>query len=74
MNRHKDGVKIGTLIKACWQHFQSQKTDDDPIMQATNWVVQIADPAIHQVKHHQQSLSLTFDGSLHFKFTGMIDE
>lgn len=66
MNRRNDESKIGTLIQTCRQHFQFQATGGDPITQATNWVVQIADPAIRRVKHHQQVLAGPIASSMQY--------
>jgi hypothetical protein len=49
-----------------WQHLRSQATGDDPIVQATNRVVQIADPVIRQAKSYRQVLADPIAGSMEY--------
>ena len=56
MNQDNKAMGKGSWIQQLWQTLQPKKGDHDPIVAATDRVVQIADPVIRQAKRYRQVL------------------
>lgn len=66
MNGHNGGSRIGAWIGSVWQRLQPKERGDDPVVAATDRVVQIADPVIRQAKRYRQVLSDPVAGSMRY--------
>jgi len=65
MNEQNDRSRIGAWIGSVWQRLQPQAADD-PLVQVTDRVVQIADPVIRQAKRYRQVLAEPIAGSMKY--------
>lgn len=65
MNGNNGGSRIGAWIGSVWKRLQPQAADD-PVVQATDRVVQIADPVIRQAKRYRQVLAEPIAGSMQY--------
>ena len=66
MNGHNGGSRIGAWIDFVWQRLQPHGTGDDPVVAATDRVVQIADPVIRQAKRYRQVLADPVSGAMRY--------
>ena len=66
MNEQNDQSSFGAWIGQVWQRLQPRATGHDPIVQATDLVVQIADPVIRQAKRYRQVLADPIAGSMRY--------
>lgn len=66
MNEQNDQSRIGSWIGNFWRHLQPQAREEDPLSQATDRVVQIADPVIRQAKRYRQVLADPIAGSMRY--------
>lgn len=66
MNEQNDRSRIGAWIGSVWQRLQPQAPADDPLVQVTDRVVQIADPVIRQAKRYRQVLAEPIAGSMRY--------
>lgn len=66
MNGHNGGSRIGAWIGSVWQRLQPKERGDDPVVVATDRVVQIADPVIRQAKRYRQVLADPVAGSMRY--------
>ncbi len=66
MNEQNDRSGIGAWIGNVWRHLQPQAAGDDPLAQATDLVVEIADPVIRQVKHYKKVLADPVSGAMRY--------
>ena len=58
--------RIGAWMGSLWQRLQPQATAADPVVQAMNQVVQIADPAIRQARGYRRVLASPVAGSMQY--------
>lgn len=66
MSGRNGGSRIGAWLGSVWQQFQTQAKTDDPVVLATDRVVQIADPVIRQAKRYRQVLADPIAGSMRY--------
>lgn len=66
MNTQHGGSRIGTWLGSVWQQLQPRATADDHVVQATDRVVEIADPVIRQAKRYRQVLADPIAGSIKY--------
>ncbi|MBV5327424.1 MAG: hypothetical protein JZU65_07280 [Chlorobium sp.] len=68
MNPKNSGERHGGWIGTLWRNLQGRGVDDEPVREATEHVVQLADPIIRQAKRYQQVLHAPIMGAMaHFR-------
>jgi len=65
MNEQNDRSRLGAWIGSLWRHLQPHEQEDS-LAQATDRVVQIADPVIRQAKRYRQVLADPIAGSIKY--------
>ena len=58
--------RIGAWMGGLWQRLHPQATGEEPVLQATDRVVQIADPVIRQAKGYRRILAGPIAGSMQY--------
>ena len=72
MNKQNRQSRIGSWMGSFWQRLQPRVTGEDALVQATDRLVQIADPGIRQAKGYRRVLAGPVDGSMHY-FQSLLD-
>jgi len=72
MQQEQRAAGLGRWVQQVWQALQANRGVDDPIGQATDRVVQIADPVIRQARRYKQVLREPIAGSMAY-FRGLSD-
>jgi hypothetical protein len=68
MNRNNSNERSGSWIGTLWRNLQGRGDGDDPVREATEHVVQLADPVIRQAKRYRQVLHAPITGAMaHFR-------
>ncbi|WP_448873545.1 hypothetical protein [Desulfobulbus propionicus] len=66
MNEHNDRSRINAWIGNLWRHLQPRAAGEDPLVQVTDRVVQVADPVIRQAKGYRQVLADPIAGAMKY--------
>lgn len=66
MNHANHEEPSGGWLGTLWQRLQGRGTDQDPVREATEHVVQMADPVIRQAKRYRQVLHEPITGAMRF--------
>ena len=66
MNPKNKGEQSGGWIGTLWRNLQGRGTENDPVQEATEHVVQLADPVIRQAKRYRQVLHAPITGAMSY--------
>lgn len=66
MNEQHQQSRIGAWMGSLWQRLQPRATGEDPLVQAMDRLVQVADPVIRQSKGYRRVLAGPVAGSMNY--------
>ena len=66
MKVQKNQTGFGGWLKDKWQKYQSQRTNEERLRQATEQVVEVADPAIRQARRYRNALRSPVAGAMEY--------